>query len=636
MKSVSRCLLVTAAVTIAANHVPAQQAAALTSSQSAPTAVLHTGTKLVVVDVVVTDKNGNPVHGLQRSDFVVSESHEAQQVRAFEEYSTTTAKPATFSKTPKLPEGMFTDYSPVPDSGPLNVLLIDALNTPLADQGYLRDQMINYVKHLQPGSRIAIFGSSDHLYMLHGFTSDPKELQAFFTQLKNGRSSPLLNEPGSTFSTTALTDSLTDPSGGAAVGSSSSALMSSDIATFLESIGAIQSQLRTQYSIEAFMQMGRWLLNFPGRKNLIWFSGAFPLGVIPGVSIQNNTDVPSESGTEFRTMTNLLTQARVAIYPVDPRGVQVNPAFQMDDTSLSQGSGAASRSSAFAASLASEHTTMQAMASDTGGEPFYNRNDLVKAVSDAVGNGANYYTLAYNPTNKKEDGAWRGIEIQLTSDAAARKLKLSYRRGYYADVATPHVANTGTVEVADADIAAGYTRTPYVRAAMIHGGPLPADLLFTARILPASTTTEDTIAHDNVLDPKNPANGPYRRYDVDVAVRPADVQFKVQPDGVRIGMIEILTVAYNDRGKLLNTATKTVRMKLTPEAYQRFLHEQAGFHMELSVPVKGNNFVRVGIEDVVASHLGAIEIPVAAVSRLSPPEYSSAGQSAGADSKPVQ
>src|SRR5215472_18700503 len=46
---------------------------------------IKTTTRVVLLDVVVTDKSGKPVHGLKGHDFTILEDGKAQQVRGFEE-----------------------------------------------------------------------------------------------------------------------------------------------------------------------------------------------------------------------------------------------------------------------------------------------------------------------------------------------------------------------------------------------------------------------------------------------------------------------------------------------------------------------------------------------------------------------
>jgi VWFA-related protein len=164
---------------------------------------------IVVIDVVVTDSQGNPVHGLKKSDFTLTENNKEQAVRNFEEH--TAASETKVVPAPKLPPGLFTNRSPVPVNGPVNVLLLDYLNTPLTSQPYARKQLMDYLDHAPAGTRIAIFALTTQLSMLQGFTSDMGVLKAALTQAKGApQASQLLDDPfnGGAISNTTLSDAL--------------------------------------------------------------------------------------------------------------------------------------------------------------------------------------------------------------------------------------------------------------------------------------------------------------------------------------------------------------------------------------------------------------------------------------------
>jgi VWFA-related protein len=160
-------LLLAAAVAVA-GQAPRQP----TPAPAVPT--LKANAQLVVVDIVVTDKNQKPVPSLKLSDFTLTEDNKPQAVSHFEEH--TTAGVAKMAATTKLPAGIFTNDAPAVTGWPVNVLLLDAVNTPPDGQAQVRDQLIKYLKKIRPGTPMAIYGLASHLTVLQGITSDPNVL----------------------------------------------------------------------------------------------------------------------------------------------------------------------------------------------------------------------------------------------------------------------------------------------------------------------------------------------------------------------------------------------------------------------------------------------------------------------------
>jgi len=63
----------------------------------------------------------------------------------------------------------------------------------------------------------------------------------------------------------------------------------------------------------------------PGRKNLIWFSGSFPINILPNEDLLNPFSVVASAEDEFRETSNLLARSQVAVYPIDARGLMTMP-----------------------------------------------------------------------------------------------------------------------------------------------------------------------------------------------------------------------------------------------------------------------------------------------------------------------
>ena len=614
--------LALAAIGSAQSPQPAKPAEAQPPSQSNIT-TLHSTTQLVVVDVVVTDKHQNPVHNLKASDFTLLEKGTSQQIKSFEEH---TAPPATekIPAMPTMPSGVFTNFSFAPTKGAINVLLLDVLNTPVGDQVYARTQIKQYIENTNPTNRIAIFGlTGSRLVILQGFTTDPAVLKAAIDK-KAANASPLLadNVGGGTQGQTAsqtFADNDTDGAPGAAA--TLAALKQFDATQ-----QAFDQQLRVKYTLDALNQLARSLAGIPGRKNLLWFSGAFPIRINPDFDpaigggsrsvLPDPFAVVADSESEFRETIGLLARAQVAVYPIDVRGVissTVNTAAntnhlyaQKDNAHL-----AIHDENQFQEKLIDEHSTMQQLADGTGGRAFINTNNLAQAVAKSVEEGANYYTLAYSPSDTNWNGGFRKIQVDIQQTG----LNLAYRRGYYADNPNSPARKDDTPAVAAAK--AVHLLDP-MQAAMIHGGPLPTQIVMKVRVLPASSVPDSNLAPNNVLNPKLKFDGPYRRYGIDYAASPREIVFTKSPDGYYQTDIEFQTYVYDQDGKLFNAIEDRKHGNLPPDAFADTMHHGVLWHQEVSVPLKGDFYLRIGVRDLTSNRVAAVEVPVTAVKNLPP------------------
>ena len=576
-----------------------------------PVPTLKANTRIVVVDVVVTDQKQNAVHNLKQSDFTLTEKDQPQSIAHFEEHSGLSA--ATIAKMPPVPKlepGTFTNYSLAPSDGALNVLLLDSLNTPMKDQAVVRQQMLKYLATPRPGTRMAVFGLGSTLHLLQGFTSDPEVLRAVVSGKKGlAKASPLMDNAvaGDTVGADSPMNDMIEQLGN----DPSTAAVAANLQQFEAETQTFQTMLRTRYTLDALNMLGRYLSGLPGRKNLIWFSGSFPVNILPDADLQNPFAVEASMEDEFHETINLLSRSQVAVYPIDARGLMTAP---MMDASNSGSKYANPRNpgafgkdqTKFFQQTAEEHGTMMQMAQDTGGKAFVNTNGLREAVEKAVEAGSNYYTLTYSPTNKNWKGDYRKIEVKL----AQQGYTLSYRRGYYAD----DPDSKGTTARKDA----AATAVPFdpLRSAMQWGGPDPTEILFEASILPASETTEPNLVPGSQSAPKTV--GPYRRYVVYFVADPKAIAAAETADGKHRIDLQFLSFVYSGEGSLMTSVGKRIVAELTTEQYNEVRRTGVRYKQEVSVPAKGEYFLRVGLEDVATQHVGALEIGVDAVSKLKP------------------
>jgi VWFA-related protein len=611
--------LVLATLTSAQTPQPSQPPATQQPSQSG-VATLRAGTQLVVVDVVVTDKSQKPVHGLKASDFTLTEENAPQTIKHFEEHTALTPADATkFPALPKFPPGVFTNYTPAPVNGAVNLLLLDALNTPVRDQAYVRQQLLAYLNATPPGTRIAIFGLTTKLTILQRFTSDPEILKAV-TSSKLGKNSPLLQDSvggGGIQNSTA--DNLED--------AGADATTVANLRQFDAQQQSFQLQLRVKYTLDAMNQLGRYLSSIPGRKNFIWFSGSFPISVLPDTT-GNLTDpfaVVADYEKEFRETVNLLARSQVAVYPVDARGLTNAPVF---DAATSRNYAAPGRGTArmsqdlnkFSTDTAAEHSTMSQMAEATGGHAFYNTNGLTQAVATAINDGSNFYTLTYTPSNPASDGKFRKIKVQLAQSG----VNLAYRRGYYADDPNknPSPAANGQpqqTKVADSAVTVAPNPLQAMRVAMMRGSPTPTEIIMKVAVLPTgpSTQTEDTPAPNNILSEK--VHGPFRRYSVSYAIEPADITFLRAPDGKIHAAFELVIFVFSPDGLLVNRLSTQLHIASPLDELKKNVARGIQYTQQISAPAKGEYFLRIVVHDLTHDRLGAVEVATSEVKNLQPP-----------------
>ncbi|HEY1646552.1 MAG TPA: VWA domain-containing protein [Terracidiphilus sp.] len=582
--------------------------AAAQSASAGFTPTIRTTTNLVVVDVVATDAQQKPIQHLTASDFTILEDGHPQTIQAFEEHAS--GSPELLPPVPKLAPGNFTNYSAVPVNGALNILLLDKLNTPMDAQGVVRDQVLKYLKGAPAGTRIAIFALGTQLRLLQGFTSDPAVLRALVEGKKGlPGSSPLMtnsvsgDEPGAD-------DAMMDTASDALGNTPDAATVMANLQQFEAQQQSFQFMLRARYTLDALNQMARYLSSLPGRKNLIWFSGSFPLSVLPDGDLQNPFSVVASAEEEYRETVDLLVRSQVAVYPIDARGLMTAPmlsAANSDSRYVRDPAALGKDEGSFFRQTTAEQSTMKQMAAATGGEAFVNTNDLKAAISKAIEAGSNYYTIAYTPTDQNSNGDYRKIEVKLKREGT----KLAYRRGYYADGGTGdgHENQAKNSNTGPAPYSAMHT-------AMLYGAPDPAEIVFIANVRPSGGDKEPAPAAGNQVAAKT--SGPYRRYTVTFITNPKDLNCAETPDGEHHCAVEFLTFVYDADGALVNAQTDGIKANFMPAHYASFLKSPLVYRQQISVPVKGEYHLRVGLHDDNSDRVGALDVPIAAVAELAP------------------
>ena len=353
----------------------AQQSSA--PDQEAPVTTLRTTTRLVVPDVVVTDKKGKPVRNLSRQDFTILEDGAPQTIATFEppdQHAPAAVEEAHQNIGARKSSGQ---TSSAITSSALTILVLDELDTRILDQAYARGEIQKFLRAHgpqlpQPTAVMAL--EEKKLELLHDYTSDDGALE---TALRRHPAELPFR------------------------------LMTGE--------GVVGASERLADALEALREIAAANSHFAGRKNVIWLGPGFP-------SLNYMITQPSDKARLLewvRERSDLMWQGRLSVYTVDPRGLEV--VHENIGGILSAGGFAAPPDSTTA------ELVFERVAPQTGGRVFRGLNDLDAQIASSMEDGGSFYALSYSPSNRDWNGKFRRIRMVMKDP----ELVARTRNGYY-------------------------------------------------------------------------------------------------------------------------------------------------------------------------------------------------------------
>ena len=408
-----------------------------------------------------------------------------------------------------------------------------------------------------------------------------------------------------------------------------------------------QNDVRISMTIDAFEELAHYLAGIPGRKNVVWFSSAFPLVLFPDTTLKDEFATERAYGDQIKRADALMAASQVSIYPIAAGGLATDKLFaaeqsnntvlgasqdQQPTAGLPQGQRAQQLAGVPQGQQAQEqetstlqgdtlarnaaHTAMDEIARDTGGQAFYNTNGLNDAIARASNDGSVFYTVTYTPSNASEDGLFRKIQARLvkktSTDASSAGLRLAYRRGYYAD--------TPASFQAAAHRPGGDPLHPFMGPGM----PASTQIPFVLRVLPgphipsasAKPNERDASALAAPHAGDNPdvakMSGPSTRYRVDFVVAASGLDLQPASANGRHGLMEVTLVVYNQEGRPLNWLVRQVNLDMDEKRYAVVQENGVSVSFAIDVPQPGV-FLRAGVYDELSNLAGTLEIPFSAV-----------------------
>jgi VWFA-related protein len=553
---------------IAQNPAPQPQSAQPRTASTEPAATFQINSRMVTVELVARDSKGNHITGLKPADLRLFEQIPSQSKEKHEQKiaSLREVHMADFEKeaVPNLPtppgvysNGVKRPKEPVPPT----ILLVDGLNTATQDQAQVHVQMMRMLRQLPPNVPVAVFLFGTRLVMLQSFTTDPRLLQV---ALRKAHSIAGVG--------VADVDPLDDPDSPGYSMSGFSGIADQSIITgmtaaahdFDRQIYTASMDMKVQRTIDAMLSIGRNLAGYPGRKNLLWLSTAFPIAINGAGS-----DYFRNYWADLRKMNGALSDAKISVYPVNVAGVQTlsffSAASRPADVSPEGTEGAVSRQQQM---LSSDQDTMETIADGTGGKICAGDNDLGDCVRKAMDDSSDYYELSYYPDSPNWNGEFRKILLS----AEQRGARLAYRQGY---VATPQGSGDPKAQQAALEAECG----DYLDATSV---------IFNAESVPADTPGQLKFA---------------------LSIDPTALTLAPTADGKYEMKLAVAVCTFNEKGWPLQLMNYPIERKLDAKEHDSLL-ASGSVEQTIFVPAPKPAAVLLMVKDIASGHLGSIHINV--------------------------
>jgi VWFA-related protein len=386
-------------------------------------------TRMVTLEVVAEDSKGHHIQGLKADDFKLFEQTPAQSNERREQKIATFQEVSVPDLASQAGEGKPIDNGAYSNSValgknpvPPTILLIDGKNTPINVQLQIHPQIERILDALPRNVPIAVFLLGSHVVMLQNLTTDRSLLQAALDKAYSA-------------SSYGYGGSLAGLISGTGTGGIAGAMASMDA-----QVAGADADIRVHWTTDALVGIANFVAGYPGRKNLLWISTSFPIGV-------NRFSFYDAGSREYlpkiQKLAAALNEAKVTVYPINPAGVHVRNLYT--------------------------YATMQAMADATGGKVYEGGNDLSVNIGKAVDDSSHFYEIAYYPDSKDWNGEYRRIVLEPKD----KDWQLDYRQGYFAN--------------AERSPAAADVRAALKQAACL-GSLDSSAVLFSADSLPPDTT----------------------------------------------------------------------------------------------------------------------------------------------------
>jgi VWFA-related protein len=406
--------LATAAFTLAL-PLAAQPAPQPTEAPADPPAFGETiDVRVVNVEVVVTDRQGNRVTGLEPEDLILTVDGEQVPIDYFTEVRGGVA--VALEGAAEAPVPGVAALAPGERVGTSYLVFIDDWFPVRRDRDHVLRELADDLPNLGPGDRMAVVAfNGAQVEMLTSWTGSPRELEQAFAEAIERPAYGLqriLREREREFGLSPR------PARG--------------VVSWLEGDEQAYAELleeRTRRAVSAAVATLRGFAQPPGRKVMLLLSGGWPYSPAAYV-VDDPLRLLSASeygygGSLFQPLTDTANLLGYTLYPVDVPGLA--GVFGADGE-FGRGLRGSPEAPLLAQSSERErllHDTLRLLADDTGGRPLINagRNDVLARVAADT---RSYYWIGFTP-DRVGDDAYHRIRVEAIGLGLEARARDGYR-----------------------------------------------------------------------------------------------------------------------------------------------------------------------------------------------------------------
>lgn len=380
---------------------------------------------LVNIEVHVTDKQGNPVTGLTKDDFIVEENKRPVEITNFYVIEKGRPKlPANVElpervEEPQVPGIEKPDIPYIPKDQKLFLgVYVDNFNIrPFNRNRVFRDLRAFLNNQLGPNDEVMLVSYDRSLKIRHPFTNDPGVIARALVELEH-LSGHGVHKDSDRRDLLEAIDEADD------VGE-----VDWRVVQYAESLNN-----DTLFTLSALKEYVTSLGGLEGRKALLYVSDG--LEFIQGEDMFQalNQKFHDSSGLtrmqdfnlhrKFADLTQLANTNRVSFYTIDAAGLRVSTAASADMVGIETPQLAGFVDSVYFSNL---QASVQYLAEQTGGRALINRNRWADGLNQIARDFDTYYSLGYQPAHFG-DGRYHEIKVRLKEKR--KGVKLRYRKGY--------------------------------------------------------------------------------------------------------------------------------------------------------------------------------------------------------------